>query len=221
VTVREHDYEPVRGLPGRLPPGEEILWQGAPDWRALTRRAFHADKVALYFAILLAWQAATVVYQGRPTADIAAAALWLVPMGAVAAGLLTLFAWLNARMTVYTITNRRVVVKFGVALPMTVNLPFALVHDVQMKAYRDGSGDLALVLGGDERVSYVHLWPHVRRWHFAKPQPMLRVVPGVRGVAEILGEALASFAHARPETLPATDAVRPASPDAQQLAAAG
>jgi hypothetical protein len=216
--MREHDNEPVRGLPERLPPGEEILWQGAPDWRALARRAFHADKVALYFALLLVWKAAVVASQGGPVAEFAAAATWYVPMGAVAAGILALFAWLNARMTIYTVTNRRVVVKFGVALPMTVNLPFTVLRDVKLKSYRDGSGDVALEIGGEERISYVHLWPHVRRWHFANPQPMLRVVPDAAEVGDRLVTALRRFHEAHPETAP-----RPAtapSPQAQQLAAA-
>jgi hypothetical protein len=219
VTIREHDYEPVRGLPERLPPGETVLWQGAPNWRALARRAFHADKVAAYFALLLAWQAFLVVAQGQPAGTLASAALWYVPMGAIAAGILTFFAWLNARMTVYTVTNRRVVVKFGVALPMTVNLPFTVVRDVQLKSYRDGTGDLALVLGGDERVSYVHLWPHVRRWHFLNPQPMLRVVPGASEVGRQLTTAMRRFDDTRAPT--PTSAATGANADVHQLAAAG
>ena len=219
MTMREHDYEPVRGLPERLPPGEEILWQGAPDWRALARRAFHADKVALYFALLLLWQAAVVFGQGRPPAELASAALWYVPMGAIAAGILAFFAWLNTRMTVYTITNRRVVMKFGVALPMTINLPFTLVRDVKLKTYGDGTGDLALELGGDERLFYLHVWPHVRRWHFTKPQPMLRVVPGAGETGERLVTALERFHATRSDTAPRV--AGPADPEVQQLAAAG
>jgi len=222
VTIREHDYEPVRGLPEQLPPGETVLWQGAPNWRALARRAFHADKVAAYFALLMAWQALLVFVQGQPVGTLAAAALWYVPMGVVAAGILAFFAWLNARMTIYTITNRRVVVKFGIALPMTVNLPFAIIRDVQLKSYRDGTGDVALVLGGDERVAYIHLWPHVRRWHFANPQPMLRVVPNAGEVGRQLTTALRHFDDGRTPAS-STDAqatAAPAGARAQQLAAA-
>ncbi len=217
MTMREHDYEPIRGLPERLPPGEEILWQGAPNWRALARRAFHADKVLLYFALLLVWQAAVVFGQGRPPAELVSAAIWYVPMGTIAAGILAVFAWLNARMTVYTITNRRVVVKFGVALPMTVNLPFSLVRDVNLKRYGDGTGDLALELGGEERIFYLHLWPHVRRWHITKPQPMLRVIPDVDEAGERLVTALKRFHEAHPET--AARAGDDGVPRVQQLAA--
>ena len=43
-----------------------------------------------------------------------------------AIGMLTLLAWLSARATVYSVTSHRVIIKGGVALPVTVNLPFAI-----------------------------------------------------------------------------------------------
>ena len=35
--------EPVPGLPGHLPPGEVVLWQGRPDAWRLAREAFALD----------------------------------------------------------------------------------------------------------------------------------------------------------------------------------
>ena len=37
----EYEIEPIPGLPGNLPPGESILWQGSPDWQAFARSVFH------------------------------------------------------------------------------------------------------------------------------------------------------------------------------------
>ncbi len=45
------------GLPGPLPKGERLLWQGRPALLSLARRAFHVDLVALYFGGLAAFQA--------------------------------------------------------------------------------------------------------------------------------------------------------------------
>lgn len=190
MTVREHDYEPVPGLPERLPAGEELVWQGAPDWRALARRAFHVRKVAAYFVLLLVWRAVVVVYDGAPLGDFVAAALWLVPMAVVACAILMLLAWATARSTIYTITTRRVVMRFGVALPMSINLPFTVVTDALLKPYPDGTGDIALKLGGEDRVSYLHMWPHVRRWYITNPQPMLRAIPDAASVAATLARTL-------------------------------
>ena len=39
--MTEYAHEPIRGLPGDLPEGEKILWQGAPDARTFARSALH------------------------------------------------------------------------------------------------------------------------------------------------------------------------------------
>ena len=49
----EHEFEAAPGLPEPLPAGERILWQGAPDWRALAVHVFHVRKLAAYFAGIL------------------------------------------------------------------------------------------------------------------------------------------------------------------------
>jgi len=40
-TFSEHDAEPVPGLPGPLPAGEALLWQGRPSFEGLAKRALH------------------------------------------------------------------------------------------------------------------------------------------------------------------------------------
>jgi len=191
--VSGHDdfaFEPIRGLPEELPAGERILWQGAPDWRALALHAFHIRALAVYFAVLAIWGAVSAVYDGGGAAQ---AALGVARLGAVAVlaiGLIGLFAWLTARTTVYTITNRRVVMRFGIALPMTVNLPFIRIESASVKACRDGSGDIPLRLAGKDRIAYLHLWPHARPWRFSRTEPMLRAVPDVRAAADILAHAV-------------------------------
>ncbi|NCC29122.1 MAG: PH domain-containing protein [Gammaproteobacteria bacterium] len=191
--MREYEYEPIRGLPEHLPPGEEMLWQGAPRWTALARRAFHVRKVAVYFAVILVWRIVADLSAGGGAAEVTVGALWILALGVVSIGGLLLLAWAMARSTVYTITSRRVVMRFGVALPMIVNFPFAQIHSAQMKRHRDDTGDIPIVLVASTRTSYTVMWPHVRPWHFSKPQPMLRAIPDVARVAEILSDALNRF----------------------------
>ncbi|EGV19630.1 photosynthetic complex putative assembly protein PuhB [Thiocapsa marina] len=188
--MREYEFEPIRGLPEHLPPGEEMLWQGAPRWSALARRAFHVRKVAVYFAVILAWRIFADLAAGETSVEVMVGALWILALGVVSIGGLLLLAWAMARSTVYTITTRRLVMRFGVALPMIVNFPFAQIHSAQMKRYRDDTGDIPIILVASTRTSYTVLWPHVRPWHFFKPQPMLRAIPDVARVAEILSDAL-------------------------------
>ena len=199
--MSEYDCEPVPGLPEHLPAGERILWQGAPDWRCVARRVFLVRLIAAYFAALASWLGAVTLYDGGPLSAAAKAALWPTLLGLAAIGILALIAWLIGRTTVYTVTNRRLVMRFGIAMPMTVNIPFRLIDSAAVKTRRDGSGDIPLTLTGSERIGYAILWPHARPWKLARPQPMLRAIPDARSVAAILARALAD-AQRRPAAAP-------------------
>jgi hypothetical protein len=214
-------FEPIRGLPEVPPEGERILWQGAPEWRGLAWRAFHIREVAFYFALLIALQPALALLRGTSLAATVPAMLWTGLAAAAALGILAVLAYASARSTVYTITSRRVVMRIGVALPVTINLPFAVIADAGLKPHRDGGGDLALGIMPGERVSWAVLWPHVRPWRLARPQPMLRAIPDAAAVAEILGRALAAHAGM---SAPARSVAPAAANDArlpQGVAAAG
>lgn len=194
------DDEPVRGLPELLPPGETILWQGEPVWRDLAVRAFHVRKLAVYFAVLLLWPALAAFHDGASMLGAVWAAAVFVPLAAGAIAMLCLFAWLSARATVYTITNRRVVMRIGIALPIVLNLPFSQIGSAAFRPFADGTGDIPLALTEGGRVGYIHLWPHARPWHTNPAQPMLRAVPEGKKVAELLASALAAAHGGSPAT---------------------
>ena len=186
----EIEIEQVPGLPGRLPDGERLLWQGRPSWQNLGRRCFKLRWVAGYFAVFGSWWTVAALADGAPLGTALLEGLALLPIAALALGALCLLAWLSARTTIYSITNRRVAIRFGIALPMTINLPFSRIGSADLKSYGDGSGDIVLSLLGRDRLAYLHLWPHARPWRFARVQPMLRSLPQVRHAGRILGDAL-------------------------------
>ena len=187
---REHDFEPVRGLPGDLPAGERIVWQGSPRWTRLACDAFHIRAVALYFGVMLAWRAAAAIGAGVEPGKAVATALSAAPLALAGVALLGFLAWLNARTTVYTVTSRRVVLRFGVALTKAINLPFSIVESGAVKAHADGSGDLALTLKAPNKLGFLHLWPHVRPWKVAAPQPAFRAIPDAASVGVLLAQAM-------------------------------
>jgi hypothetical protein len=152
--------------------------------------AFHARKVAIYFALLAAWSVASGVADGSPALATARAAGGELALGAACVGLLVYLARLCARTTVYTITNRRIVMRIGMALPTSINLPFAVVETAALRRHRDGTGDLPVRLGGERGISYMLLWPHARPWHVGRPQPMLRGLANPESVADLLARAL-------------------------------
>lgn len=178
----EYDHEPVRGLPAPLPEDEEILWQGAPDMRVLARTALHTRLVLVYFLLLVAFAIASGSLGG---------ALGTALAGAAGVGLLFAFAWAVSRTTVYTLTNKRLVLRIGVALNKCINLPLAKVGAADLRPLDAGHGDIALTLTGRHRLGYLMLWPHVRPWRVRAPEPMLRAVPEAEDVAEKLARAAA------------------------------
>ncbi len=214
------DFEPIPGLPESLPEGERILWQGAPDWATLARRAFHVNKVACYFAILMLWEFGTRLYDGAAVQTAAIAGLWMVGLGAIAITVLSVLALVFARTTIYTITNRRIVFRFGVALPMTINLPFNVIDSAAVREHGGGIGDLPVALIDNERVGYFIFWPNVKPWAFARPEPMLRAVPDVEQAATVLARALADFNQQPAQAKPAGETVPHGDGSAAETAAA-
>jgi hypothetical protein len=197
--MSEFESEPVKGLPQRLPPGEVILWQGQPDWRSLAIRAFHVRKIAIYFGAILLWRIVAGFYDGQALSSMVVSNLGLPVMALAAIGIASLLAWLYARTSVFTVTNRRIVLRYGVALPWSVNLPYSTVESAGVSIHADNTADIPLTLSGTGRISYLHLWPFARPWAVNRPQPMLRSVPDGAEAARILAHALASYSKTSPD----------------------
>ncbi len=185
----EHEFEPQRGLPEALPADEHVLWQGSPDWRVMARHAFHVRKLVLYFGAVLLLRAVFMLTEGATAGASLRAVLMLLPLAALAIGLLTLMAWLSARSALYTVTDKRVVMRIGIVLTLTFNIPFKRIAAAGLHRHADASGDIPMTLVGDDRIALLHLWPHARPWRMARPEPMLRCVPNAAEVARILAEA--------------------------------
>lgn len=186
----DFDFEPQRGLPQILPPGERLLWQGAPRWQDLAIHAFHARKVVWYFAGLALLTTALRLAEGASLTIATQPFTWLMTMGLLAAALLTALAWLSARTTIYTITSKRIVLRIGMALPVSINLPFRQIDGASLRLFGNGSGDIPIKITRGERVAYLLLWPHARPFHFASPQPCLRCVAKADDIASLLANAL-------------------------------
>ena len=130
---REHEYEPEPGLPEPLPSGERVIWQGAPAAAWMARKVFHLPLAAAYFALLLGWQAATAWHDGGTLQAVRQALAGSGLLASLALGLLGLIAWLSARTTLYTLTDKRIVMRVGIVL--TVDLqPAAALHRRRQRA---------------------------------------------------------------------------------------
>ena len=186
----EYEFEPIPGLPGHLPQGESILWQGGSNWLAFARDVLHVRIIVLYFGLLMAWRFAFALANEGSLWVAVQGAAWAFVLGACVLAIMLAFAAASAWTTFYTITNRRVVIRYGVAYQIALNLPFSRIDAANIRVRDDGTGDIPMQLRAGEHVAYLNLWPHVRSWHFMHPQPTLRSVTDAVHVAQILGQAL-------------------------------
>lgn len=189
MSDRDFDFEPQPGIPAPLPAGEEILWQGKPDTRALAREAYKLRWITGYLVVIALGRAGAALAD----APLGQAVATLIPyLGlALAAYLVVLFlAWVQARASIYTITSARVIMRIGAALPVTYTIPFTCIETAALATTATtGTGTLALQTRGNARLSYGVLWPHARPWHLRLPQPALRCIPDAARVARILADA--------------------------------
>ena len=172
-----NDNDVRKGL--RLAPGETVVWEGAPLWRRLAGEAFYLRPIALYLIFLFALDA----YQAWNKAIAPLKALVdTVPLAVLSAfvlGNLLGFAWLTGRTTRYILTDRRIILRYGIAFPATLSIPFSRIAATAVAIGRDHAGDIAVTLEAGNHMAFFKLWPHARPWHIRNPQPMLRSIASV------------------------------------------
>ncbi|MEM8772450.1 MAG: photosynthetic complex putative assembly protein PuhB [Pseudomonadota bacterium] len=182
--------EPVPGLPEALPAGERILWQGKPNGFILTIHALHIRFIALYFALFTLWRLAAIAARDGTASEMASVAGASLAGFIVSTGLLMTLGWTMARATIFTITNKRVVMRYGAAIRKYVNIPFKIIEAAALKSHGQKAGSIALSTSDDVRIGYLHLWPHARPWRYSTPEPMLRALPNADDIAQILCRAI-------------------------------
>ncbi len=196
--------ERIQGIDHPLPPGERVRWQGSPSIGLLAAHAFHVRAVLIYFIVIVGiW---SVRYVGEiPRTQLVTMFLAQAAMaGLVVMGVFVL-SWAVSASSVYAITDRRVVIKTGIAFPMTINVPLKVIESAALKRYRDGTGEIAMTLDGSDRVAFLALWPHARPWHFKVPQPSLRALAHPDDVGKILQQAVQEFAEREGLPVPASN----------------
>ena len=163
-----------------------------PRWSSAALRIWKVWWIAAYFALLLADGARLAL-----TGAHAHASGWrgegvLLAVAVVVISGLLATAAMTARTTRYTIDARAVTLRYGMALPATLVIPFAAIEHVGVRIHRDGSGDVALRLKPGPGLIYPKLWPHARPWRLLKAEPMLRCIPDAGVAATLLCRALSA-----------------------------
>lgn len=179
----------IRGVPHALPDGEHLIWEGAPSAPLVAKHVFHRAWVIAYFAVMTGWWAVSTV--GNVSGSEFGVQLGVrLALALIVLGVVEFMARAVARTTVYAITSKRVVLKIGVVLPMTINLPLRLLQDAGIARFRDGSGQIALTLVPGDRLAYIALWPHCKVFKLNEPSPVLRALPDPDQVGALLRDAI-------------------------------
>lgn len=169
-----------------LEPGERILWQGRPEASSLRRHLLKSRWLVAYAAGLLIWKLVLIVWiRGLSSQEVLDTAT-LVVQGLVLVGIAAYFAWALARGTTYTLTDLRIIIRHGIALPGTADIPLRALRSVAVRIHDDGTGDVALSVRDGGSIGFAKLWPHARGLELSRPVPMLR---GVRDAA-VLGSVV-------------------------------
>lgn len=188
-VAREPIRARIRGVNEALPPGKRVLWEGAPDAQALARHLFFVRPIAVYLSLMVLWWVAVNYPQAATMGFWVTLTTQLVLSGGV-----VLSAWLFARAiargTTYAITDRRLVLNFGVIFPLTINLPLHYVQGASARQFRDRTGQIAVQLNSKEKLAWIVLFPHVRPWRINNPEPLLRGLTDPAKVGEILRDAV-------------------------------
>lgn len=178
----------VRRVAEALPPGERLLWEGAPAPRAIARHLLFVRPLAAYFALMVAWWVVANLDKAGTMDFWMPVALQLTLVSLVLAGVLGLSNWI-AQSTTYAITDRRIVMRLGVIFPLTVNIPLSYVVGAQARTFTDGTGQIAVQLDQKEKLAWIVLFPHVRPWRFSTPEPLLRGLTDPAEVGRVLRAA--------------------------------
>lgn len=179
----------LRGVSEPLPPGERVLWEGAPDAQALARHLFFVRPLTAYMALMVLW------WVGVNRAQVGTNTFWMtLGMQLLLSGGLVFgaraFARAIANGTTYAITDKRIVMKFGVVFPLTINLPLHYVQGASARQFPDRTGQIAVQLDGKQKLAWIVLFPHVKPWTLNNPEPLLRGLTDPVKVGEILREAV-------------------------------
>ena len=220
MTLDEFDDIKAHLDAAELPQGERVILQTKPDWWRLALSAFHLKAIAVYFILFALWRFGAAIHDFGSTALGTERVLGMLPSFGIGIALLLLLAWFTARATSFTLTDRRLVMRFGVALPSQLNIPLADIDAAGIHVHADASADIPVSFREDAkgRPSYFQLWPYARPLKLFAAEPILRAVPEGERVARLLAETLMSLQGGERRAMPST--VKRSDPEPNGRAAA-
>ena len=193
-SVQEAAPDGALSLSENLPNGEQLVWQGRPERRALATRAMYLKYIAFYLVALIAARTGYLILDGESVATWSGMLVWQVLASAFVMLLIVGLAAVYSRTTRYSLTNERLIIKTGAAITIHINLPLQQIIAADLREYSDGTGDITLQVSRAEKLYWLLIWPNVRSWWIRPLRPVLRGLKDAQAVAHLLVEEVGKHA---------------------------
>lgn len=173
-----------------LPPDETLLWSAQPKSSAFVRRAFHLKALTMYFALVVGFTSIGALSSAAEMKVLLGSLLWQLSLGGIVLVILSVLGHFYAKSTIYALTNKRFVIRSGLALPSVIAIPLTKLQSAGIRTYSDDTGDIVLVPDKGLKVYWVLLWPSVRTFEWKHVQPLLRAIEQPEVVAGMLKDLI-------------------------------
>jgi hypothetical protein len=182
-------------LSENLPNGEQLVWQGQPERRALATRAMYLKYIAFYLVALIAARTGYLILDGESVATWSGMLVWQVLASAFVMLLIVGLAAVYSRTTRYSLTNERLIIKTGAAITIHINLPLQQIIGADLREYSDDTGDITLQVSQADKLYWLLMWPNVRSWWVRPLRPVLRGLKDAPTVAHLLAGEVGKHAN--------------------------
>ena len=173
-----------------LPPDETLLWSAQPKPSAFVRRVFHLRALTMYFALIVGFSSIGTLSSAAEMKVLLGSLVWQLSLGGMVLVILNVLGRFYAKSTIYALTNKRFVIRSGLALPSVIAIPLTKLQSAGIRTYSDDTGDIVLVPDKGLKVYWLLLWPSVRTFEWRHVQPLLRAIEKPEVVAGMLKELI-------------------------------
>jgi len=170
-----------------IPEGERLCWVGKPNWISFGFHVFGIKYLLLYF-IISAFYAISQIELGFSFGSFIGEYISFVVSGIIAGLILFLLSYFSAQHTCYVITEKRLVIRTGIALVFFLNVPLKNVISIDKQSLFYGYGNLSFKPQSKKRIPYFSCWPSVRSGSFWEPIPAFRSIEHIEEIGKIVGE---------------------------------
>ena len=169
-----------------IPSGEKIYWCGQPDWVSLGYCCYGIKYLIFYFLVSAFYVVYKIVTPLTLETFLSLYSSYLFS-GFLAGMILFGIAFLSARHTCYIITEKRIVIRTGVALVFLLNLPFKNILSIDRQKLTKNRGNIAFTVRSRKRIPYLSCWPSVKGRGFLSPIPAFRSISDVEAIERLVG----------------------------------